>query len=408
MALTDLQIRRIKPRDHEYYLTDENGLFLRVYPSGKKAWTLRYTYTGKNPGRKRLSLGLYPAVSLAMARERTALALRDVENGIDPAASAREERDKARLDPTFHDLLEEFWERELSKSKTGGERRRLVKKDALPSWKRRKVNTITRRDAVLLLDKVRERAPIGANRLQGVLVRMFNFAAERGMIEFSPLGGMRKTKETPRSRVLSDEEIKLFWGAMNLENTEIDIYRLTKLALKMILLTGQRPGEVARMKWENLSDTWWVIPADARKNNEENRVPIVPMMQDILDEAKIYSSDSSWVFRSTHNEGTPITVGAMTNAIRRHWSEMGITEGFSSHDIRRTLRTRLAEIGIEDVIAERVLGHKLQGLLAVYNRYPYDKEKRQAMQEWERKLKSIIGLKPTDGKVISIGDYRHG
>jgi len=259
-----------------------------------------------------------------------------------------------------------------------------------------------------LLIKVRERAPTGANRLQGVLVRMFNFAAERGMIEFSPLGGMRKTRETPRSRVLSDEEIKLFWEAMNLENTEIDIYRLTKLALKMILLTGQRPGEVANMKWENLTDSWWVIPADARKNNEENRIPIVPMMQDILDEAKIYSSDSSWVFRSTHNEGTPITVGAMTNAIRRHWSEMGISGGFCSHDLRRTLRTRLAEIGIDDVIAERVLGHKLQGLLKVYNRYSYEKEKRQAMLAWERRLQSILGLTPTEGKVISIGDYRNG
>lgn len=405
MPLTDLEIRRLRPVSQDFYLADGNGLFLRVYPSGKKTWTLRYTFRGE---RKRFGLGSYPAVSLAMARERVALALRDIETGIDPGAKARDERNKAKLDPTFQDLLEEFWERELSKTKSGGERRRLVVKDALPSWKRRKVRDITRRDAVLLIDKVRERAPTGANRLQGVLVRMFNFAAERGMIEFSPLGGMRKTRETPRSRVLSDEEIKLFWEAMNLENTEIDIYRLTKLALKMILLTGQRPGEVANMKWENLTDSWWVIPADARKNNEENRIPIVPMMQDILDEAKIYSSDSSWVFRSTHNEGTPITVGAMTNAIRRHWSEMGISGGFCSHDLRRTLRTRLAEIGIDDVIAERVLGHKLQGLLKVYNRYSYEKEKRQAMLAWERRLQSILGLTPTEGKVISIGDYRNG
>lgn len=405
MPLTDLEIRRLRPSSQEFYLADGKGLFIRIYPSGVRSWTLRYAFQGEQ---KRMTLGKYPAVSLAMARERAALALREVEQGIDPAARAREEKKKAKLDPTFQDLLDEFWERELSKTKSGEERRRLVKKDALPSWKRKKVKTITRRDAVLLIDKMRERAPIGANRLQGVLVRMFNFAAERGMIEFSPLGGMRKTKETPRSRVLSDGEIKLFWEAMDLENTEIDIYRLTKLALKMLLLTGQRPGEVANMKWEHVSDSWWIIPADARKNNEENRVPVVSMMQNIIDEAKIYSSDSSWVFRSTHNEGTPITVGGMTNAIRRHWSEMGITEGFSSHDIRRTLRTRLAEIGIDDVIAERVLGHKLQGLLAVYNRYPYDKEKRQALIAWERRLQSILWLTPTGGKVVLMEGYKHG
>ena len=113
---------------------------------------------------------------------------------------------------------------------------------------------ITRRDAVLLLDKVRGRAPIGANRLQAVLVRMFNFAAERGLLEHSPLVGMRRPRESSRSRVLSDDEIKLLWAALDLENVDMDIYRVTKLALKMILLTGQRPGEVAGMAWSEIDD----------------------------------------------------------------------------------------------------------------------------------------------------------
>ena len=412
MALTDLEVRKLKPRGKEYYCADGNGLFLRAYSSGKKAWTLRYVFQKEQ---KRMTLGKYPAVSLPMAREKQALALRDVEQNIDPAEKAKKAQNQRLLEPTFNDLLEEFWTLELSKSPTAAERRRLVVKDALPSWKKRKVNTITRRDAVQLLDKVRERAPITANRLQGVLVRMLNFASERGIIEFSPLVGMRKTKETARSRVLGKwkkeendfTEIKNFWAGMDLENTEIDIYRLTKLALKAILLTGQRPGEVTNMKWGHIRGAWWEIPAEARKNNEENRVPICSMMEAVLEQAKIYSSDSEYVFRSTHTEGRPITVRALTRAIARHSKEMGIEEAFTSHDLRRTVRTGLAKVEVSDIVAEKVLGHKLQGLLAVYNQYPYDKEKRQALMAWERWLQSILELTSTAGKVISMGDYKH-
>ena len=100
-------------------------------------------------------------------------------------AEQQAKKAKRKAAPTFKDLLDEYWEMELEKTPTGKERRRMVEKDALTPWKNRKVSDITRRDAVILLDRVRKRAPIGANRLQGVLVRMFNFAAERGIIEHS-------------------------------------------------------------------------------------------------------------------------------------------------------------------------------------------------------------------------------
>ena len=148
---------------------------------------------------------------------------------------------------------------ELGKTPSGNERRRLVEKDALGPWGKKKVADLTRRDAVILLDKVRQRAPVVANRLQGVLVRMFNFAAERGIIEHSPLTGMRKTREAARKRVLADEEIKALWASLDLENEKIDIYRVTKLAIKLILLTGQRPGEVAGMEFRELDPRCHVV-----------------------------------------------------------------------------------------------------------------------------------------------------
>ena len=350
-----------------------------------------------------MTLGEYPGIPLEEARKRHNQAIMDVQQGIDPGKKAIEAKAKRKAAPTFQDLLDEFWEEELGKTPSGKERKRLVDKDAIPSWKSRKVSSITRRDAVLLLDKIRKRAPVGANRLQGVLIRMFNFASERGIIDFSPLAGMRRGKENSRSRVLTDAEIKSLWNCLDLERTDIDIFRLVKLALKAILLTGQRPGEVTGMTWAELEGNVWIIPKERTKNGEENRVPIVSMLADVIEQAKIYSSDSLYVFRSSHSKeekDVPVTVGALANSIRRHSEEMKINDRFTPHDLRRTLRTRLAELGISDIVAERVLGHKLQGVLGIYNRHGYDVEKRQALALWEQRLREILGLSESINNVI--------
>jgi len=306
--------------------------------------------------------------------------------------------------PSVVDLFEEYWMRELQHTPSGKERRRLVEKDALPAWGKRKAVDITRRDAVILIDDVRERAPVTANRLQGVLVRMFNFAAERGILENSPLAGMRKKPEQTRQRVLDDGEIKLLWAALDLDNMTMDIFRVSKLALKMILLTGQRPGEVCGMTWDEIDDAGcWNIPAERRKGNVPQSVPLNGMALDILERARSYSGESPFVFTSSHKNNEPMTTHALSKALLRHWEQIEFKEQFTPHDLRRTLRTRLAEIGIDDVVAERVLGHKLQGIMAVYNRHGYDAEKRQALEKWAKKLRQIVGIEePVTDNVIQM------
>jgi len=398
MGLTDLTIRKLAPKMKRYEILDDNGLYIRVFPSGKKSWIFRYPFDGIY---RRMTLGTYPGIGLAEARGKHGQAMMDLQRGIDPGAELQAIKAKRKATPTFNDLLDEFWEMELRVSPSGKERRRLVNKDALPVWANRKVADITRRDAVILLDRVRKRAPITANRLQGVLARMFNFASERGIIEHSPLTGLRRKKEKARSRVLTNDEIKLLWAALNLENTDMDIYRVTKLALKMILLTGQRPGEVCGMAWAELSkDGFWNIPASRVKNSEPQRVPLCPMALDVIEQARPYSGDCGFVFQSSHKPGQAVTRPALTKAVSRHWSEMGIEEKFTPHDLRRTLRTRLAEMGVNDMVAERVLGHKLQGMMAVYNQHSYDTEKRQALLKWENRLQEIVGLAEPDGSKI--------
>jgi integrase len=317
----------------------------------------------------------------------------------------------AKAVPKFSDVLEEFWDIELQDKKSGKEQKRLITKDALPVWGERKLVDITRRDAVLLVDGVRDRGLVVANRLQGALVKMFNFAVERGVLENSPLVGMRKKQEQPRSRTLSDDEIKIFWDAFDLENTKIDIYRVSKLALKMILLTGQRPGEVCGMTWKEIdSEEFWNIPAERRKGKTPQRVPLTGLALDVIEQARMYSEDSPYVFTSSHKINEPMTPHALSKGIVRHWKEMGIAEKFTPHDLRRTVRTKLAEIGIDDVVAECVLGHKIKGIQGVYNRHSYDAEKRQALEKWEKKLRRIVGIDEleTSGKIIELRKLRYG
>ena len=396
MALTDLAVKKLKKRKKRYEVLDANGLYVRVMSSGAKSWVYRYNFDGKP---RRMTIGAYPGISLAQARESHAMAMQDIQRGIDPGAELQREKAKYKAEPTVEDLLNEFWEMELKKTPSGKERRRLIEKDVLPTWGNRKASSITRRDAVLLIDKVRKRAKITANRVQGILVRMFNFAAERGILENSPLTGMRRTPEKSRDRVLDDSEIKLLWAAM--DNPELVIHRQTRLAMKMILLTGQRPGEVAGMRWDEIDGDWWIIPETRIKTRAGNhRVPLCPMALEIIEQAGMLSSEIPFVFSSPFKLGQALTVGSIAHSVRRNREKIGIKGHFTPHDLRRTLRTRLAEIGVSDVVAERILGHKLQGVLAVYNRHHYDIEKRQALEAWELKLKRILGLEAEESKII--------
>jgi integrase len=397
MALTDLQVKRLVPRESRFEVLDGKGLAIRVFPTGKRTWIFRYLFEGVG---RRMTLGSYPFMSLAEAREAHGKALADVERGIDPGAKALDAKRARKAAPTFSDLLSELWEVELRQKKSGAETRRLLEKDVTPVWGRKRVQDITRRDIVLLLDDIRARAPVTANRVHGALGRTFNFAAERGIIVDSPCTRIRKLVERPRERVLTDDEIRAFWHGLD----AVDIYPTTRLALRLILITGQRPGEAAGMTWAEIDGDWWVIPAGRMKNGIEHRVPLTGLAHDLLEEARRYSGAKQYVFASSHKGGAAaITVRSLARSVTRHRGEMGIENPFVPHDLRRTVRTRLAEIGAEDVVAEKVLGHQLQGILKVYNRHSYDIEKRAALMAWENRLRRILGLEVEGaGKIVNL------
>ena len=172
----------------EFYDQTVKGLCARITASGIVTFSLFYRLPGDRQ-KRRTTLGKYPALSLAQARQKAREMLLEVARGNDP----NREKLAIKQSPTVANLLSEFWVRELSAKKSGAEMRRLLEKDVLPAWGKRKVKEITRRDVVMLLDQVRDRgAPVTANRLLGRLTRLFNFACERGILEESPCTRLRK------------------------------------------------------------------------------------------------------------------------------------------------------------------------------------------------------------------------
>lgn len=411
--LTELSIQKMKPtpgkRTEKWDSGGQKGLGLRV--GQKKIFFVKYFFEGR---KKRVTIGEYPSISLAEARLKAQEALVKVQQGIDPGIMAQQDKQSYSSEPDIQGLIIELWDRKLSKLKSGEATRRLLEKDLLKPWGKRKVSTIKTRDIVLLLDKVGERAPVTRNRLHTAINGLFSFAVSRGVIDISPCANIARADEKTRDRVLNDDEIILLWRALDPENKKaFDAYPLTKLALKLILLTGQRPGEVAGMEVSELTErphsTWWEIPAKRMKgkNAMAHGVPINPIALEVIEQAKFYSGKSKFVFRSSVKKDTHLSVRAISRAVVRHLPEMKL-EKFTPHDLRRTCRTGLAALKVADVVAEKILSHRLQGVLGVYNRAAYEPERRAALMLWENHIQGLIDPGSISGsqEVTDLGSYR--
>lgn len=415
MKLTDVQLRNLKPRKTRYEVWEDNGrgFGVRVTPRGTKSFIFLYRYGGKP---RRLTLGTYPAMSLAEARKKHAEAWEMLTKGTDPGAQVVAERQEERRAPTVAELVVEYLERWAKPRKRSWMAdKRVLEKEVLPVWGRLKAKDLTRRDVIRLLDRILERnAPIQANRTFAIIRRMFNFAVERDLIAASPCVRVKApAPENQRDRVLSAEEIRLLWQALEGEAmSRVD--PLIKLALKLELVTAQRKSECCTAAWVDLDleEGWWTIPGDLTplrrqhgvetglsKNRLPHRVPLSPLAREILLTARSLAGDSPWVFPSFRTKG-PITPAAINHAVRLHRERLGID--FVPHDLRRTAASHMTSMGIPRLVVSKILNHVERGVTAVYDRYSYDREKRQALEAWARRLQSIIGIADEEPKVLPL------
>ena len=396
LFLTDPFIRSLRPlsdKEAEYRDRTVKGLTLRLSAGGKKTWTVQYRVNGRT---RRFTLGRYDVFSLADARKRAREALYEVAVGKDPAADKHD----ALHAETFADLAKEYMERHGKFKRSWREDQRMLygsphkkrtgKRPHVPivrRWGTMKVREITRRHVRDLLDDISVRAPIQANRVLAVVRKMFNFAIERDWLDVNPCVMIKRVvKEQARDRVLSEDEVRAVWSALDQEQL------MMAGLIRLRLLTAQRGGELLGAKWEefDLASGWWTIPASRSKNKLSHRVPLSPPALRIVKEIHELTGKSEWVFPSPWKKCPH--VHHAQKAFERLVERSGVK--FRGHDLCRTAASLMVGGGVPRLVVSKILNHVETGITAVYDRHGYDAEKRAALDFWGDRLEAII----QDGK----------
>jgi len=402
MRFTDKGIAALKPKAERYEVWEagKTSLGVRVSTRGRKSWIYMYRFGGRA---RRMTIGTYPPLTLANARVLQAKAKESKEEGEDPGLAHIAKRRAERQAHTVADLVEEYLAKHARPNKrSAANDERILKKEVIPVWGRRKAKDITRRDIIRLLDSVVDRgSPVMANRLLTIVRRMFAFAVERDILGATPCVLIRApTKETPRDRVLSAAEIATFWHGLE----KASMTPLTRLSLKLMLVTAQRRDEVVSAAWSefNLSDGVWEIPALRSKTRNAHRVPLSPLACDLLGQVQELGQGSLWLFPSPRVDGlmAPLSV---THAMRNNLSRIGI-DNATPHDLRRTAASNMTEMGIPRLVVSKVLGHSDGSITAIYDRFEYWPQKKQALDAWSARLEEIILGKPAASNVVPLAE----
>jgi len=355
------------------------GLALRVSYGGAKTWVYFYRLFGKQ---KRLTLGRWPSMSLAAARE----AWRDARKTVDKGESPQHQRPAAAN--SFAAVADEWLKRDQAHNRSCSATGRLIERCAKPVWEGRQITTIGRRDINDLIDAVADRgAIVMARRLHAHLHRLFRWAVGRGILETNPMAHLPKPgSEVSRDRVLTDLEL-----AQVLKN--VNKLRLPFPAIfHLLILTGARRSEITSLRWSEIKDDTISLSRERTKSGEVHSIPLSPQALDIIKQLpRIGRSD----FVFSINGRNPVTDLA---ASKEQLDGLIKIPAWHTHDLRRTVATGLQRLGINLQVIEAVLGHvggSRSGIVGVYQRHSFDAEKRTALEAWAREVERIVDGKPT-------------
>ena len=381
-----------------------DGLFLLIQSSGAKGWAFRYRFpVGGKVKTHKITIGSYPALSLADAREEAGKLRRAVERGENPkhiqARERAETRERARN--TFGLIAVVFTVRYAKRhTRSWKQTKGILRKHVVPAWKDRPVDSITRRDVVELLDGiVRSGKPVLANRVLAHVRKLFAWAIERGIVETSPAVMIKAPggKETPRDRDLSDPEIKAMWPAL-----ESAGYPFGPM-LEILLLTGQRRTEVATMRWADIDiDTAvWNLPAASTKTLRSHSIPLSNLAVEILADLPRFAGPH--VFSTTGGKRPVSGYSKAKLRIERELNKALVKDGaapladWQIHDLRRTAASGMAKLGVPVDHIGRVLNHAPRGVTStVHDKHSYMPEKRRALDLWCAHLRSLVLPEPSN------------
>ena len=379
---SDRFLSNLKPKDAPFLVRDAKGFAIRVFPSGVKTFLFIYERDGK---RKQLNLGTYPHTTLAEAREAYAYTLNSLVRG-EPLTPPLPEPPPSVT--TVKDLQEQYVTHVEAdnQAKAWAYSQKMTLAKHLKPWYDRDIKSITKTDAIDLLKGIQTTGQAGRNAKK-VFNALFEYAVNMEMIAISPF--FRITKVVPnmggifKTRVLNEADLHHVWHAIDKGTGSAKAKRI----LKLILVTGQRPGEVLGIHRRELEGDWWIIPPDrAMKGGRHHRVYLTGTAKKLIGDASGYIFPTRETVTSKENVAmNKVTV----SRIVRDEKYYGL-QPWTPHDLRRTARTHMARIGVPEEHAEAVLNHAKQGMVQVYNQYAYDKEKQEALLRWEAELLRIV------------------
>ena len=384
LHLTKSVIDELKPSTSDIVYWDDNlaGFGLKMTPAGRKVFIVLYRTKDGLSRLRKYTIGTYGQLTLAIARVTAQKVLSDRNEGKDPAGLKRDTRKKVIHD-TVNDVIKDYRLRYLDSIRSAVETNRIIDRELLSRWGTRSIHAITRRDVMGLLDDIVARgSPASANRTFTVIRAFFNWAIGRGIIEKSPCVGLSKpSPEVSRDRLLSDEEL----AAMILAARRMS--RPYGAIVEVLALTGQRRSEVSGMVWSeiDMGKAVWTLPAERAKNGRSHMVHLSSRVIEILN---AQSKASELVF--TNSAGHVFT----EYAIYKHMLDDACgVRNWVIHDLRRTVVSGMAALGIAPHVADKILNHQsgsISGVAAVYQRHEFLNERKAAMELWDDHIASLF------------------
>jgi len=389
VALTDTAARTAKPRETLYRMADAAGLCLEVTPSGSKLWRFRYRFGGKA---KMMGLGAYPTITLAKARERREDARRLVAEGIDPTAHKHAEKTaQSALAHTFEELAREWYAYNSPRwaTSTAAKALQYMEADILPVIGQRPVQEVTRPELVALVRKVEKRGALNvAGKIRQWLSQIFRYGLAKGSVESNPATDLDvvaaiapRTKNHPHVPL---SEIPILLGKLDAAKCDV----MTRIAVRLLLLTGVRPGELRHAPWSeiDLESATWTIPAARMKARRPHVVPLPHQAVASLLELKEITGSYPIAFPGRNNRERPQSENTVNKALH----QIGYEGRQTGHGFRHLLSTELNSRGYNRDWIERQLAHGDQDEIRdTYNHAHYLEPRRQMMQAWADSIDAL-------------------
>lgn len=386
MPLTDLKCKNLKSALKAYKMADGGGLYLEVMPNGSKYWRLKYRFSGKE---KRLALGVYPLISLSDARDKRDQAKKLLASQIDPSCAKRENKLKQKLESqNSFELIAREWHETKLLGWTERHASYVLKRleaDVFPALGARTINDITAPELLAVLRTIEARGALDiAHRALQTCAQIFRYAVATGKATrdiSSDLRGTLKTRRKEHYARLEAKELPEFLKLLDKYDGELQ----TKLALRLLILTFVRTGELRGARWSemDLDQRQWRIPAHRMKMRDQHIVPLSDQAINILRELKAVSNGNDLIFSNRNKPLACISENTMLYAIYR----IGYHSRTTVHGFRATASTILNEHGFKADVIERQLAHaERNNVRASYNHAEYLPERKAMMQWWANYL----------------------